>query len=261
MQTETSNFWLVLIAGFGALLGLINIAVLILTLRAAKRYTEKNEKMQLALTKRIDQTVFEEDLSPKIYDATQRQLEHMTQQTDLSSRIYAAAQRQTEELVRLRRLSVLPTFAAHLQPDQSGTPIHHLYLKNIGVGIAINVEIGRLDFITPLDVDLSSATETIDRVPERKSGYSVFQPIQSLSPNSEQVVKSFNYPADPDRIGEVIRQYGYTGLDYLSFIDEETPLHVNFQDIEGNRHHQMITRRGGIFVPSPVEQVSETDPK
>jgi hypothetical protein len=257
MQTETSNFWLVLIAGFGVLLGLINIAVLILALRAAKRYTEKNENTQLALTKRFDQTVFGEDLSPKIYEAAQRQIERMTQQADISTKIYEVAQRQTEELVRLRKLSILPTFAARLQPDQSGTPIHHLYLKNIGVGIAINVEIARIDFITPPNADPSATTETIDRVPEKKNGYSVFQPIQSLSPNNEQMVKSFNHPADPDRVGEVIRQYGYTGLDYLSFIDEDTPLHIDFQDIEGNRYHQVITRKGGIFAPSPVKPVDE----
>jgi hypothetical protein len=81
----------------------------------------------------------------------------------------------------------------------------------------------------------------------------VFQPIQSLSPNSEQVVKSFNYPTDPDQVGEVIRQHGYTGFDFLSFIDESTPLHIDFQDIEGNGYHQVITRNGDVFMPSPVE--------
>src|SRR5262249_16017699 len=117
MQTETSNFWLILIAGFGALLSLINIVVLILTLRAAKRYTEKNENTEVVLAKRFVQTVFGEDLSPKIYEATQHQIEQLTQQADITTRIYEAAQRQTEELVRLRKLSILPTFSARLQPD------------------------------------------------------------------------------------------------------------------------------------------------
>ena len=100
----------------------------------------------------------------------------------------------------------------------------------------------------------ASADENDDyRVPGGQSGYSVFQPIQSLGPNSEQVVKSFNYPADPDQAGEVIRQYGYTGFDFLSLIDEETPLHIDFQDVEGNKYHQVITRKGGAFAPGPVE--------
>jgi hypothetical protein len=153
----------------------------------------------------------------------------------------------------------MPAFAAWLKPDESGSPIHRLYLKNIGNGIAMNVEIARLDF-TPDDgedffTDADVAAEEIDdyRGPKGQSGYSVFQPIQSLGPNCEQVVKSFNYPADPDQAGEVIRQYGYTGFDFLSLIDEETPLHIDFQDVEGNKYHQVITRKGGAFAPGPVE--------
>lgn len=92
---------------------------------------------------------------------------------------------------------------------------------------------------------------------EIHNGYSVFQPIQSLSPNCEQVVKSFNYPSDPDHVGEVIRRYGYTGFDFLSLIDEDTPLHIDFRDIEGNRYHQVITRKGDIFVPGTVRLANE----
>ena len=143
----------------------------------------------------------------------------------------------------------MPAFAAWLKPDESGSPIHRLYLKNIGNGIAMNVEIARIDFSPSYDDDFlpdaDVAGEEIDdyRVSKGQSGYSVFQPIQILGPNSEQVVKSF----------EVIRQYGYTGFDFLSLIDEETPLHIDFQDVEGNKYHQVITRKGGAFAPGPVE--------
>jgi len=177
-------------------------------------------------------------------------------------KIKEALTRQSEELAGQRRLSVMPAFAAWLKPDESGSPIHRLYLKNVGSGIAMNVEIARLDFTSAHDEDLFPGADVGDeeidnyRGPKVQGGYSVFQPIQSLGPNCEQVVKSFNYPTDPDQAGEVIRQYGYTGFDFLSLIDEETPLHIDFQDVEGNKYHQIITRKGGAFAPGPVESQS-----
>ncbi len=237
MQMETSTFWLVVIAGFGALLNFINIVVLALTVRAVKRYTEEAGRTQQALGKQVEQK---------------------TLQTDLPNRIYEEALRQTEELVRMRRLSVLPVLTARLQPDQSGNPVHHLYLKNIGPGIAMNVEISRIDFSPSPDNGLSSDTEANGGDLQGRNGFSVFQPIQSLGQNSEQAVKSFNH-LDPDRVGDVIRQYGYTGLDFLSLIDETTPLRVDFQDIEGNKYHQIITRKGDIFAPGAVKLVEEAE--
>jgi hypothetical protein len=220
MQTETLNIFLVIFAG-------LNVVILILALRVVRRYTKEVEVVGKYMGE-----------IEKIRDVLTRQ---------------------SEQLASQRRLSVMPAFAAWLKPDDSGSPIHRLYLKNVGNGIAMNVEIARLDFTTAHDEDLFSdadfgAEETDDfRGPKGQSGYSVFQPIQSLGPNCEQAVKSFNYPADPDQAGEVIRQYGYTGFDFLSLIDEETPLHIDFQDVEGNKYHQMITRKGGAFAPGPVE--------
>jgi len=237
MQTETTFFWLVIVAGFGAFLSFINIAVLLLTMRAVRQYTEEAGKMQQALNKQSEQRAYLAELPTKMYET---------------------ALRQTEELVRLRRLSVLPVLAARLQPDQSGNPVHHLYLKNIGPGIAINVEIARIDFASSTNGDHSTHKESADRALEGRNGFSVFQPIQSLGQNVEQVVKSFNH-LDPDRVGEVIRQHGYTGLDFLSLIDETTPLQVDFQDIEGNRYHQVITRKGPVFVSGQVKLVDEPD--
>jgi hypothetical protein len=223
MHTETLNVFLVIFAG-------LNIAILTLALRVLRRYGKEIE----AVGKYMGEI----------------------------EKIREALTRQSEELAGQRRLSVMPAFAAWLKPDDSGSPIHRLYLKNIGNGIAMNVEIARLDFGADHDEDFfpdaDFAAEEIDdyRGPKGQSGYSVFQPIQSLGPNCEQVVKSFNYPADPDQAGEVIRQYGYTGFDFLSLIDEETPLHIDFQDVEGNKYHQIITRKGGAFAPGPVESQS-----
>jgi hypothetical protein len=220
MQTETLNIFLVIFAG-------LNVVILILALRVVRRYTKEVEVVG------------------KYMGEIEKIREVLT--------------RQSEQLASQRRLSVMPAFAAWLKPDDSGSPIHRLYLKNVGNGIAMNVEIARLDFTTAHDEDLFpdadfAAEENEDyRGPKGQSGYSVFQPIQSLGPNCEQVVKSFNYPADPDQAGEVIRQYGYTGFDFLSLIDEETPLHIEFQDVEGNKYHQVITRKGGAFAPGPVE--------
>ena len=226
MQTETLNIFLVVFAG-------LNIVVLIFTLIVVWKYTKEIE----------------------VIGKYAKDIENVQQ----------ALTRQSEELANQRRLSVLPAFAAWLKPDESGSPIHRLYLRNVGNGIAMNIEIARIDFISPPDEDFSPATE-IDveemddyRIVKGQNGYSVFQPIQSLSPNCEQVVKSFNYPADPDQVGEVIRQYGYTGLDFLSLIDENTPLRLDFQDIEGNRYHQIITRKGDVFVPSSVKPASEAE--
>jgi hypothetical protein len=220
MQTETLNIFLFIFAG-------LNIVILILALRVVRRYTKEVEVVG------------------KYMGEIEKIREVLT--------------RQSEELASQRRLSVMPAFAAWLKPDESGSPIHRLYLKNVGNGIAMNVEIARLDFTADHDEDPFSdadfgAEENDDyRGPKGQGGYSVFQPIQILGPNSEQVVKSFNYPADPDQAGEVIRQYGYTGFDFLSLIDEETPLHIDFQDVEGNKYHQVITRKGGAFAPGPVE--------
>src|SRR5215510_5299864 len=210
MQTETSFFWLVIVAGFGAFLSFINIAVLLLTMRTVRQYMQEAGKMLQALTKQSEQKAYQAELPTKMYDT---------------------ALRQTEELVGLRRLSILPVLTARLQPDQSGNPVHHLYLKNIGPGIAMNVEIARIDFTPSPDNGLSSDAEDNGGALRGRNGFSVFQPIQSLGQNSEQAVKSFNH-LDPDRVGDVIRQYGYTGLDFLSLIDETTPLRVDFQDIE-----------------------------
>jgi hypothetical protein len=220
MQTETLNIFLVIFAG-------LNIVILILTLGVVWMYA----KEIAAVGKYMGEI----------------------------EKIREALTRQSEELASQRRLSVMPAFAAWLKPDESGSPIHRLYLKNIGSGLAMNIEIERIDFDHAHDDDLSlyadvNAEEIDDyRVPKGQNGYSVFQPIQSLGPNCEQVVKSFNYPADPDQAGEVIRQFGYTGFDFLSLIDEETPLHIDFQDVEGNKYHQVITRKGGAFAPGPVE--------
>jgi hypothetical protein len=219
METETLNIFLVVFAG-------LNIVILILTLRVVRKYTKEIEVIG-KYTKEIEN-------------------------------IQQALTRQSEELANQRRLSVMPAFAAWLKPDDSGSPIHRLYLRNVGNGIAMNIEIARIDFISAPGEDFSSVLEIdpseIDdySIPKGKDGYSVFQPIQNLSPNSEQVVKSFNYPTDPDQVSEVIRQHGYTGFDFLSLIDESTPLHIDFQDIEGNKYHQVITRNGDVFVPSPV---------
>ena len=219
MQTETLNIFLVVFAG-------LNIVALIFTLGVVWKYTKEIE----------------------VIGKYAKEIE----------KIQLALSRQSEELANQRRLSVLPAFAACLKPDESGSPIHRLYLKNVGNGIAMNIEIARIDFISPPGEVFSTAplmtpVEIDDyTIPRGNDGYSVFQPIQSLSPNSEQVVKSFNYPADPDQVGEVIRQHGYTGFDFLSLIDETTPLHIDFQDIEGNRYHQVITRKGDVFAPDPV---------
>ncbi|HZF37969.1 MAG TPA: hypothetical protein VE715_04035 [Blastocatellia bacterium] len=220
MQAETLHIFLVIFAG-------LNIVLLIFALRVVWKYTKEIE----------------------VVGKYMGEIEKIRQ----------ALTRQSEELASQRRLSVLPTLAAWLKQDESGSPIHRLYLKNVGNGIAMNIEIARIDFIAiHKDVLATNTDDDVDerdnyRIPTGQSGYSVFQPIQTLSPNCEQAVKSFNYPSDPDHAGEVIRQYGYTGFDFLSLIDEETPLNIDFQDVEGNKYHQVIRRKGDTFAPGPVE--------
>lgn len=228
MRAETLNIFLVIFAG-------LNIVILIFAIRVVWKYTKEIE----------------------VVGKYMGEIEKIRQ----------ALTRQSEELANQRRLSVLPTLAAWLKQDESGSPIHRLYLKNVGNGIAMNIEIARIDFVSthddPSSPDLDFAVEEAGgyRIPTGQSGYSVFQPIQILGPNSEQVVKSFNYPLDPDQAGEVIRQYGYTGFDFLSLIDEETPLHIDFQDVEGNKYHQIITRKGETFAPGPVESLPIDRPR
>jgi hypothetical protein len=224
MQTETLNIFLVIFAG-------LNIVSVIFALRVVWKYT--------------------------------KEIEVVWKYTGEIERMQQALTRQSEELASQRKLLVMPAFAAWLRPDEGGSPIHRLYLKNVGSGVAMNIEIARIDFAHDDDFfpDAELDVNGIDdyQIPKGQSGYSVFQPIQSLSPNCEQVVKSFNYPADPDYAGAVIRQYGYTGFDFLSLIDEETPLHLDFQDIEGNRYHQVVTRKGDTFAPGPVKSASATE--
>ncbi|HEY7181364.1 MAG TPA: hypothetical protein VIC84_08090 [Blastocatellia bacterium] len=220
MQPETLNIFLVIFAG-------LNIVLLIFALRVVWKYTKEIE----------------------VVGKYMGEIEKIRQ----------VLTRQSEELASQRRLSVLPTLAAWLKQDESGSPIHRLYLKNVGNGIAMNIEIARIDFGAAykdaFSTNADAPLEVPDdyRIPTGQSGYSVFQPIQILGPNNEQVVKSFNYPSDPDQAGELIRQYGYTGFDFLSLIDEDTPLHIDFQDVEGNKYHQVITRKGDTFAPGPVE--------
>src|SRR5262249_37267010 len=158
MQTETLNFFLVIFAG-------LNIVIMILALGVVRRYGKEIE----AVGKYMGDI----------------------------EKIKEALTRQSEELAGQRRLSVLPAFAAWLKPDESGSPIHRLYLRNVGNGIAMNIEIARIDFISPpgeyFSTDPLNAPSEIDdyTIPKGKDGYAVFQPIQSLSPNCEQAVKSF----------------------------------------------------------------------
>ena len=228
MQTETLNIFLVVFAG-------LNVVILIVTLRIVSKYAKEIE----------------------VLGRYTREIEKIQQTLAM----------QSEELAKQRRLSVLPAFDAWLKPDESGSPIHRLYLRNVGNGMAMNIEIARIDFISPPGEIYSTAPlvtpDDIDdySIPKGKDGYSVFQPIQSLTPNSEQVVKSFNYPTDPEQVGELIRLHGYSGFDFLSLIDESTPLRLDFQDIEGNGYQQVITRRGDVFVPSPVMPAGESDMK
>ncbi|MBO0858472.1 MAG: hypothetical protein J2P21_08410 [Chloracidobacterium sp.] len=223
MRAEILNIFLVIFAG-------LNIVILIFALRVVWKYTKEIE----------------------VVGKYMGEIEKIRQ----------ALTRQSEELANQRRLSVLPTLAAWLKQDESGSPIHRLFLRNVGNGIAMNIEIARIDFgVAYKDAFSTNADGPLDvpddyQIPTGHSGYSLFQPIQILSPNSEQVVKSFNYPSDPDKAGELIRQYGYTGFDFLSLIDEETPLHIDFQDVEGNKYHQVITRKGDTFSPGPVESLA-----
>lgn len=178
-----------------------------------------------------------------------------------------ALKEQAEELIRQRRLSILPAFVARFKQDRAGSS-PSLYLQNVGNGFAINIEIERIDFISP-NTEPTEDTETVEglkkayktyktynKVLGGKNGYSEFQPIQSLSKGEEQIVKHTNHFDPAGKVeGEVIKAYGVTGLDFLSLIDESTPLHIDFLDIEGNRYHQIITRKGDFFVPSPVKLV------
>ncbi len=224
MKAEILDIFLVVFAG-------LYIVVLLLTLRLVRKYSKQFEEAG-NYAKEIE-------------------------------KIQKTLARQSEELMIQRRLAVLPAFAAWLKPDESGSPIHRLYLKNVGAGVAMNIEIARIDFVSTPGAILSPAMAITSgeigdyKFPRGQDGYSVFQPIQSLSPNSGQVVKSFNYPTDPDQVGEVIRQFGYAGFDFLSLIDEDTPLHIDFQDIEGNKYHQVIIRKGDVFAPSPVKPAGE----
>src|SRR5215813_136165 len=127
MQPETLNIFLVIFAG-------LNIVILILALGVVRRYGKEIE----AVGKYMGEI----------------------------EKIREALTRQSEDLASQRRHSVMPAFAAWLKPDESGSPIHRLYLKNIGNGIAMNVEIARLDFSTDHDEDLfpdvDFAAEEID---------------------------------------------------------------------------------------------------
>ena len=109
MQTETLNIFLVIFAG-------LNIVLLIFALRVVWKYTKEIE----------------------VVGKYMGEIEKIRQ----------ALTRQSEELANQRRLSVLPTLAAWLKQDESGSPIHRLYLKNVGNGIAMNIEIARIDFVT-----------------------------------------------------------------------------------------------------------------
>src|SRR5215510_2006443 len=145
MQTETLNIFLVIFAG-------LNIVILVFALRAVRRYAKEIE----AVGKYMGEI----------------------------EKIRVALTRQSEALASQRRISVMPAFAAWLKPDESGSPIHRLYLKNVGTGVAMNIEIARIDFGSAHDEDLFPDDDVLGdeiddfRVTKGQGGYSVFQPIQ-----------------------------------------------------------------------------------
>jgi len=108
MQTETLNIFLIFFAG-------LNIVILIIALGVIWKYT--------------------------------KDIQVVGKYMGEIEKIREALTRQSEELASQRRLAVLPTFAASLKPDDSGSPIHRLYLKNVGNGIAMNIEVERIDFV------------------------------------------------------------------------------------------------------------------
>ena len=77
----------------------------------------------------------------------------------------------------------------------------------------------------------------------------MFQPIRRAR-TANRLERASIIPAVPDQAGEVIRQFGYTGFDFLSLIDEETPCTLIFRTSRAINTIRSVTRKGGAFAPA-----------
>jgi hypothetical protein len=271
MQTETSNFWLVVIAAISAFFSLVNIVVLILTLLIVKRYTDESKRMRESMGDQLTQITRQSEISIEMHKEAQRQVEQMARQTEISNQMHDEAQRQTEELIHQRRLSILPAFAAGFSWKEGGTHLRQLILTNIGQGIAINIQIVPINVaaptpkedITPEEIESITYRDiALWRAGGERDFRVIFQFIQAISPGDKTYVSYVLRPNEESdkKVPTVLSVYGqYPKLDPIDLLADKDSLEIDFQDIEGNRYHQIITKEGDTFVPSPVRLVDELD--
>lgn len=260
MSSETSNLCLVIIGVVTALFSLGNLIVIYKTWRVVERYTDETQKMQEAVTRQSEQMVEQTAMSNKMYGTATKQVEQMILQTEVSNKMCEIAERQTNELIHQNRLTLLPAFAAKLKQDQSGHSLKFLLLTNIGNGIAVNVQISQLNFSAykgDFIGDYGFKDYQDWKVQGMRDAFIIFHPIQKLLPGVEEKVTHENHFTDEEQDGLLLQKFSYQSYDFLSLLDERSPLQINFQDLEGNKYQQTITREKENFVPSVVRLVVE----
>lgn len=200
-------------------LGVVNTAVLSATFVVLIFYTLYTRRMQQAVV---------------------RQVEEASRQTAAISRQVEVAAEQTQEIIRQRMLSILPAFILRPGGPVFNTPTFRstagwLYIRNIGNGPALNVEIGS--------------------VPIRLEGYPVEarvtfprRPIIDKGGEWETFAHRHEGFGDRERINLALRDTAFA-----NYLDTgRYTVSIRFTDIEGRGYVQDIEMDAGACKPGAV---------
>lgn len=145
---------------------------------------------------------------------------------------------QVRELVNQRRLSIMPALLAQIA-YRGNESVHREFfvLTNIGNGIAINIRINRVEL----------------PFPTTESGHMIFSPLLMLNKGDEGIVHTKTFVWGADEEGE---------SNNFTFIKEgnahfSIPIHIKFQDIEGNEYVQTLHMGKGGYKQGFVRLVNE----
>ncbi|MEK6287334.1 MAG: hypothetical protein AABO57_16455 [Acidobacteriota bacterium] len=164
-----------------------------------------------------------------IYAATLLVVFFYTRET---SKMQRAVAKQADELVHQIRLSIMPAFVLR-------TAGASLQIRNIGNGVAINVQIDRL-FLTPSSNETFTPNILFTRAP-------------FLDRPEWETIKHVEYEGETVRSRPSVHS-GYRDL-LLRITENTYMLNIRFQDIEGNPYLQEVSMGKEGCNPGPIKPV------
>lgn len=145
---------------------------------------------------------------------------------------------QVRELVNQRRLSIMPALLAQIAYRGSENVHREFFiLTNIGNGVAINIRIDRVEL----------------PFPTTESGHMIFSPLLMLNKGEEGIVHTKTFVWGADEEGES-NNFTFIKEGYAHF---SIPIHIRFQDIEGNEYIQTLHMGKGGYKQGFVRLINE----